>query len=95
MNWKEFLKPTIAKIGLALILLGLTYFYQSTPFGPADVYLTYHGLPLPYFIYSVSLPGPYGEPNVALTINYLALFLDFIVWYIVSSLIVWIYRLRT
>jgi len=96
MNWKEFLKPEWGKIVIFVILMAVTYFYESNWWilGP-DVH--FHGLPLPYYQCTTEyLPhtpvdtycnfkvGPDAFP-------YIWLVIDVIFWYFISCLIVWIY----
>jgi hypothetical protein len=106
MKWKEFLKPTLAKVILLLILIIITtlFFYtvtskSSTANGfPFQAYSCFYTdtnficqIPNQIRISAMVFPIRFGN---FVNENYLfeGLLLDMILWYLVSCLIVWIYN---
>jgi hypothetical protein len=96
MNLKEFFKPTWIKTALFLILgIAIYYFippYCNSPFPPPDFscegadYFQYRGLP-----FAISYSG--GFIGLSETIIAFGLLLDLVIWYVLSSLIIWVYNI--
>jgi hypothetical protein len=91
MKWKEFLKPTIMKILILIILFGLSsIFIYPVSITPGMHNEGTRGLPLPFYncITSVGV-----LPVVACGFIYPFLIVDILIWYLVSCLmIIWIYN---
>jgi hypothetical protein len=97
MNWKQFLKPELNKIGLTLFLLFISSFVlQGSAVGQCRE-IEYYGFPLPWFNYDcITDKGVLCSDNQAscsITSPEISiLVLDIIIWYIISCVIVWIYN---
>ena len=100
MFWKEFLRPTVSKVIIFIILLGFIYFYEYSGPLTTDTSSTMKGFPLPFYIKSVC-----GDPCLSaddyaagitekITENfyYQNLVFDIIILYLVSISLVFIYH---
>ena len=87
MSLKEFFKPTTGKIILTAILFIIFGFLFQTA---TDVRM--YGLPFLYYEKTI-IPCPPSVPNCNDNIyfNIFYLFLDLIIWYLISCLIIHIY----
>jgi len=85
VNWKEFLKPDKKKIILMIIFLLATFFFSNVCMGPGGI--AYNLILAPFYIYNKGT-GIYS----LCTWNFIPLLLSFIYWYLLSCLIVWIYK---
>ena len=101
MNWKEFLKPTIPKIIILLVLFGIStpFFSESHVCNP-----TSYGFPLKFFQFGGCVDvGPCIETTepgshiicesiglIDLSEGVPAFIVNLIFWYLVSA-IIWIY----
>ena len=91
MNWKEFLKPDWKKIVIFVILFILFSFLMNNPF-----YIEDKGFPLVYLDFAVYGPSLLASGTL---IDYrgpifsiMNLVVDFIFWYLLSCLIIWVYN---
>ncbi len=92
MKLKEFLKPTIWKVIIFIILLILTSVFNYATYCPECTRAAY-GFPLALY----ELPGckpVSAEGCPGYRVIYSALIVDLIFWYLVSCLIVWFYDKR-
>ena len=91
MKWKEFLKPTVGKIVVFLILMGgLNFLIISTTI-IADARILV-GLPLGFY----PMGSFFCQPNTAclpppVEFSWVNLIIDIVCWYLVSCVIIWIY----
>jgi hypothetical protein len=98
MTIKQFLKPDWRKIVIFLILLlGLTYLINYISKLYYDIYISpYVGVALYNIIPILGYPSFYFEEchfesGCVYQFDSLNLLLNFVVWYLLSCLIVWIY----
>jgi hypothetical protein len=98
MKWKNFLRPSLVKIILVIILLGLSYFYVRLEYYYGGGSILFHGLPFPYYQCTTScLPNSPCSTHCDFNIGpdifpFLWLVVDVIILYLVSCLMVWIYN---
>ncbi len=91
MKLKEFFKPSLRKIILAVVLFLVIGFFAGL--GIADVSL--YGLPLVYYE-GGHMPCPPDAVNCSrnTTIFFENLIIDIIFWYLIACLIVYFHRKR-
>jgi len=87
MNWKEFLKPSIKKIAIFLLLFiaisFIIYFFVYTPWIIADFTYTLAPFGIPLTIWSDFLISGFSWINFII---------DIVFWYLVSCLIVFAFQ---
>ena len=90
MNWKEFFKPSISKIFVMLIMLFLSwaYYFNYDKTGcqanTIDCGFSKRGFPIPFFI----VPAI----SLSMEIFWLGLVIDLIFYYVVTSLLIYLYN---
>ncbi len=86
----KFISYSFWKIILLTVLfIVLSFLYYNEPL-VMDAYIIERGWPLPYWVYGESTWG--YKPSTGVTqIIYPNLLLDFIFWYLISAVIIWIY----
>jgi len=88
MNWKYFLKPTISKIIISVAIIVLTSLRNSATYCPGCTREAY-GFPLTLYELPGCEPVSVGCPSYAIV--YIGLLVDIVFWYIISSLLIWLY----
>jgi len=89
MDWKTFVKPDWKKVLLTVILFGASSLYVFS----AGIPLLGKGLPLGfYFFCSSAMECVLADfPFIVPHLDYLALIIDLIFWYLIASVIVFAY----
>jgi hypothetical protein len=88
MKWKEFLRPTIWKVTIFIVLLILTSVFNYATYCPGCTRAAY-GFPLALYELPGCEPVSVGCPGYRVV--YSALIVDLIFWYLVSCVILWIF----
>jgi len=91
MNLKDFFKPTLGKVIIFLILMvGLNYWIISSTFvSDARILI---GLPLGFFPIGSSMIFFDNITPPTVTFSWINLILDIIFWYLISCLIIGLYK---
>jgi len=89
MNWKEFLKPDWRKIVLMFIFVMLTSIIKNLGILVRTEIIDYYGFPFPFY----GKAGLFEPPQPYRTFfDPIALIGNIIILYLLSCLIVWIYK---
>jgi hypothetical protein len=91
MKWKKFLKPTIGKIILFLILMGGINAFLILNISIQDARILV-GIPLGFY----PIGSFYCQPNTAcvpppVEFSWVNFIIDSVVWYLISCITIWIY----
>ena len=90
MNWKEFIKPTIGKVVIFLVLMGgLNYLHISTTYVCDATILV--GLPLGFYPIGSFWAALGAPPPPTVEFSWGNFSIDVIFWYIVSCGVVALY----
>ena len=91
MNWKDFFKPTTGKVVLFLILMIVLNYYLISTIVVADAVILV-GTPLGFYpVGSMQCLSPSDCPSGP-EFSYVNLIIDIVFWYVVSCIIVFIYK---
>jgi len=88
MGLKQFLKPNWEKIVLILILFGIGIVISILSNACIGCYDTILGFPLSFYVKKGWPPSEIGKTTFSIP----NLIIDIVFWYVLSCLIVWIYK---